>query len=64
MNLTYEDSEVIAAYLCAERPGYKGPVFIDLCKLEDLHMRSAKSHVHYALLFASGKLFSGKRAAS
>lgn len=64
MNLTYEDSEVIAAYLCADRPQYRGPVFIDLSKLEDLHMRSAKSHVHYALLFASGKLFSGKRAAS
>ena len=63
MNLTYEDSEVIAAYLCADRPGYKGPVFIDLSKLEDLHMRSAKAHVHYALMFASGKWTSTGRAA-
>ena len=57
MNLTYEDSEVIAAYIRAEQPEYKGPVFIDLGRLEELHMRSAKAHVHYALLFASGALF-------
>lgn len=63
MNLTYEDSEVIAAYLCADRPQYKGPVFIDLCKLEDLHMRSAQAHVTYALMFASGKWTSTGRAA-
>lgn len=62
MNLTHEDSDVIAAYIRADRPTYKGPVFIDLGGLEELHMRSAKAHVHYALLFASGKLFSqGKR---
>lgn len=64
MNLTHEDSEAITAYIRAERPNYTGPVFIDLGKLEEMHMRSAASHVHYALLFASGKLFSGKRASS
>lgn len=64
MNLNYEDSYVIASYLVAENPNHRGPVIIDLEKLEELHMRSAASHVHYALLFASGKLFSGKRAAS
>jgi hypothetical protein len=63
MNLTYEDSEVIAAYLCAGRPQYRGPVFIDLSKLEDLHMRSAQAHVRYALMFASGKWTSTGRAA-
>jgi len=64
MNLTIEDAEAITALIRADRPHYTGPVFVDLGKLEELHMRSAKSHVHYALLFASGKLFSGKRAAS
>jgi len=64
MNLTIEDAEAITAYIRADRPHYSGPVFVDLGKLEELHMRSAQSHVHYALLFASGKLLSGKRAAS
>jgi len=64
MNLTIEDAEAITALIRADRPHYTGPVFVDLEKLEELHMRSAESHVHYALLFASGKLFSGKRAAS
>lgn len=64
MNLTYEDSEVIAMYLVSDQPNYRGPVLIDLGRLEELHMRSAASHVQLALLFASGKLFSGKRAAS
>ena len=64
MNLNHEDAEAISALIRADRPHYTGPVFVDLVKLEELHMRSAASHVHYALLFASGKLFSGKRAAS
>ncbi len=64
MKLTHEDSETIIAYIRAERPHYTGPVLVCLGRLEELHMRSAQSHVHYALLFASGKLFSGKRAAS
>ncbi|MBD9658086.1 MULTISPECIES: hypothetical protein [Pantoea] len=64
MNLTYEDSHVIASYYVADHPNHRGPVIIDLENLEELHMRSAASHVHLALLFASGKLFSGKRAAS
>lgn len=63
MNLTYEDSEVIAMYLVADQPNYRGPVLIDLGRLEELHMRSAASHVQLALLFASGKLLSGKRTA-
>ncbi len=55
MNLTYEDSEVIAAYIRADRPNYKGPVFICLDRLSELHMRSAEAHVKFALMFASGK---------
>lgn len=65
MNLSHEDAEAITALIRADRPNYTGPVFVDLGKLEEMHMRSAKAHVHYALLFASGKLFTqlNKRAA-
>jgi len=64
MNLNHEDAEAISALIRADRPHYTGPIFVDLGRLEELHMRSAQAHVHYAVLFASGKLFSGKRAAS
>lgn len=68
MNLTHEDAEAIAAYIRLDRTSFKsapyqGPIFVDLDRLEELHMRSAKSHVHYALMFASGKWTSTGRAA-
>lgn len=63
MNLTHEDSEAIAAYIRADRPHYTGPVFVDLARLKELHMRSAIAHVHLAMLFASGKITKHGRAA-
>ncbi|WP_182056536.1 hypothetical protein [Pantoea sp. ME81] len=56
MNLTIEDAEAITALIRADRPHYTGPVFVDLGKLEELHMRSARTHVQMAILFASGRI--------
>jgi len=63
MILDDEDVLTIASYFYADNPQAQS-ITIELHKLEEMHMRSAASHVHLALLFASGKLFSGKRAAS
>lgn len=62
MILDTDDAEVISAYIRAEQPQYTGPIFIWLERLSQLHMRSAETHVHYALMFASGQWTSQGKA--
>lgn len=50
MNLDEQDAQTISSYIRASRPDYKGPVFVDLSRLEEIYMWEARLLTH--LLFA------------
>lgn len=50
MDLDKSDMETISAYIKAENPGYKGPVFIDLIRLTELHMPFAELVAQMAIM--------------
>lgn len=52
MHLDRDDERVIACYLRAAHPNYSGPVFINLRRLEEIHMASSEAVVAVALVIA------------
>ena len=44
-----QDTQTICAYIRAEQPACKGPIFIDLKRLEQLHMYQSYVIVNAAL---------------
>lgn len=49
MILDDQDTQTICAYIRAEQPAYKGPIFIDLKRLEQLHIYQSYVIVNAAL---------------
>lgn len=49
MILDDQDTQTICAYMRAEQPAYRGPIFINLAKLEQLHMYQSCLIVNVAL---------------
>lgn len=49
MTLDTTDAKVIACYIRASNPGYKGPVFVDLAKLKELYMHNSAVTVNNIL---------------
>lgn len=39
MNLDEQDAQTISSYIMASRPDYKGPVFVDLSRLEEIYSK-------------------------
>ncbi|EAM8764432.1 hypothetical protein B1L33_10635 [Salmonella enterica] len=46
MNLDEQDAQTISSYIRASRPDYKGPVFVDLSRLEKIYMWEARLRTH------------------
>ncbi|HGJ0797740.1 TPA: hypothetical protein ACJV7M_004647, partial [Salmonella enterica subsp. enterica serovar Give] len=46
MNLDEQDAQTISSYIRASRPDYKGPVFVDLSRLEEIYMWEARLLTH------------------
>ncbi|EAS1855407.1 hypothetical protein DBO12_25145 [Salmonella enterica subsp. enterica] len=46
MNLDEQDAQTISSYIMASRPDYKGPVFVDLSRLEEIYMWEARLLTH------------------
>lgn len=46
MNLDEQDAQTISSYIRPSRPDYKGPVFVDLSRLEDIYMWQAGLVTH------------------
>lgn len=46
MNLDEQDAQTISSYIRSSRQDYKGPVFVDLSRLEEIYMWEAKLRTH------------------
>lgn len=55
INLTEEDINTISSYIRLTQKGYDGPVFVDINRLAQLHMKSSKLITHTALAWARRK---------
>lgn len=49
MKLDVHDVQTITSYIKSNNPDYNGPVFIDLSRLETLHMSNSIAIVHLTL---------------
>lgn len=49
MNLDEQDAQTISSYIRASRPDYKGPVFVDLSRLEEIYMWKARLLTHFVI---------------
>jgi hypothetical protein len=55
INLTEDDIHTISNYIRLTHEGYNGPVFVNIRRLEQLHMASSKLITHTALAWARHK---------
>lgn len=49
INLDEQDAQTISSYIRASRPDYKGPVFVDLSRLEEIYMWKARLLTHFVI---------------